>query len=210
MYHNNLNRDNIFKPVFLFFSVFVFLLASLLSGCRNAAPETETKQKTDSIQTPKLNYLTNCKSLFTEAGHMDSILLKQNEIDLPSANKAIKAFTDFAYHCQSDSMSPVYLIKTAQVARAVNNIPQAKMVLDHCIENYPNFKDRDAAIFLLAQLYDEVNYLNDENEARKLYQKIIDEYPKSVWVASAKGAIDFIGKSDEEIMQQLTKKKHKK
>ncbi|MCC6369598.1 MAG: tetratricopeptide repeat protein, partial [Bacteroidia bacterium] len=137
-------------------------------------------------------------------------LLKQNEIDLPSANKALKAFTEFAYHCQSDSMSPVYLIKTAQVARAVDNVPQAKTVLDFCIDNYPNFKDRPAALFLLAQLYDEVNYLNDENEARKLYQKIIDEYPKSAWVASAKGALDFIGKTDQEIMQQLTKKKTKK
>jgi TolA-binding protein len=104
-------------------------------------------------------------------------------------------------------LSPVYLVKTAQIAQAINNIPQAKVVLDKCIADYPNFKNRPAALFLLAQLYDEPTYLNNEQEAKLLYQKIIDEHPKSDWAQSAKGAIKFIGMSDNQIMEQLKKRK---
>jgi outer membrane protein assembly factor BamD (BamD/ComL family) len=134
-------------------------------------------------------------------------LFSQTELDTISAQKAIIAFTDYANYCQTDSLSPIFLIKTAQVARAINNIPQAKVVLDKCIADYPNFKSRPAALFLLAQLYDDNNYMNDENEAKRLYQKIIDEYPHSDWTMSAKGAIEFIGKSDIEITNMLLKRK---
>jgi hypothetical protein len=160
----------------------------------------------DSLIQPPSTYLSNCNKLFAEASKMDSILLSQTEVDKTSADKAIRAFTEFANNCPSDSMSPVYLIKTAQVARAINNIPQAKLVLDHCIDNYTTFKDRAAAIFLLAQLYDEATYLNNEGEARRLYKKILDEYPKSEWAASARGAMSLLGKTDEEILKEFKKK----
>lgn len=177
-------------------------------GSCNENKKNDTKQTaiaTDTLNN-KENYFTSCKTLAANAAKMDSVLLKQTEIDTLSANKAMKAFTDFAYYCQSDSMSPIYLIKTAQIARAVNNIPQAKLVLDHCVNTYPSFKDRPAALFLLAQLFDEPTYLNNEFEAGKLYQKIIDEYPKSDWALSAKGALGFMGKSDAEILKELKRK----
>lgn len=163
----------------------------------------------DSGQRLAKNYLSDCKQLLAQARKMDSLLLTQTEADKASAVKAIEAFTDFAFYCQSDSMGPVYLIKTAQVARAINNIPQAKLVLDRCIETYPAFKDRPAALFLLAQLYDENTYLNDEVQAKKLYEEIINDYPKSDWALSAKGALSFIGKTDAEILNELKNKRGK-
>ena len=140
---------------------------------------------------------------------MDSVLLQETSVNEQSARKAIEAFTDFAFYCHSDTMSPIYLIKTAQVARAINAIPQAKMALDRCIETYLNSTHRAAALFLLAQLYDEPGYLNDENEARRLYNQVINEYPKSDWAMSAKGAIAFIGKTDAEIVKEFEKKQKK-
>jgi hypothetical protein len=194
-----------------FHFLYVLMVSALILSCSDKSSEKAEKKpesKTaDSAKRLPKNYLTDCKKIFAEAKKMDSILLSQIEINKASANEAIKAFTDFAYYCSSDSVAPVYLIKTAQVARAINNIPQAKLALDRCIETYPAFRNRPAALFLLAQLYDERNYLNDENSARKLYQQIIDEYPKSDWALSAKGAISFIGKTDEEIMRELKKKK---
>lgn len=190
------------------------ILLSFLFSCKSEPPvasqSANSKPNTDRATRSLKNYIGDCKNLAKEARRLDSILLLQTEIDIPSAQKAIIAFTDFAYYCNSDSLSPVYLIKTAQVARAINNLPQAKLVLDKCIDDYPAFKNRAAALFLLAQLYDEPGYLNNEEEARKIYQKIIDEYPKSDWASSAKGAIRFIGKSDDEIMRELTKKKKTK
>lgn len=194
----------------------IAVLSFLVVGFACASPGKEnsgTEQKADTAQAasvPDPGFTADCSRLRREAFKMDSILLGQTEIDVASANKAIKAFTDLAHYCPGDSVSPVYLVKTAQVAAAINNIPQAKLVLDKCVADYPNFKDRPAALFLLAQLYDEVTYLNNEQEAKNLYEKIILEYPKSPWAVSAKGAIGFIGKSDAQIMQELKKKNKRK
>ncbi len=195
-------------------SLILFLISTLVfSACTSTPPSSDATEKTqDSLaqtQTKKTDYLTDCKNLYKEVRFMDSVLLTQTEVVYESANKAIKAFTDFAYYCASDSLSPIYLIKTAQIARVINNIPQAKVVLEKCIETYPNFNNRAAAIFLLAQLYDDATYLNDEHEARRLYQKIIDEYPKSEWAMNAKAAIKLLGKTDEEIIREFTKKNAK-
>lgn len=152
-------------------------------------------------------FINDCKNLFLEARKMDSIIMGETEVKTEVANRAIKAFTDYAFYCTNDSIAPVFLIKTAQIAQSVNNIPQAKLALDKCITDFPNFKNIPAALFLLAQLYDDENsYLNSEIEAQRLYNKIIKEYPKSDLVPSAKGALMLIGKSDAELLKQLKKK----
>lgn len=191
---------------------FFLSLVLLTFSCSTGTSKKENASEKEASKEPKRldkNYFTDCKKLVADAKHMDSVLMHQMEIDPVPANKAIKAFTDLAYYCQNDSLSPVFLIKTAQVARVINNIPQAKIALEKCIDTYPAFENRAAALFLLAQLYDEATYLNNEEEARKLYNQIINEYPKSDWAASAKGAINFLGKSDEQIMQELKSKRKK-
>lgn len=190
----------------LILSVFFMLSACKPSGSGETAQSTSLPgvQKTEGQR-----YLDACDSLRREARYMDSVLLGATDIVRATANRAIKAFTGFAFHCVSDSMSPVYLIKTAQVARVINNIPQAKVALDRCIDAYPAFGQRPAAIFLLAQLYDEATYLNDEQEARKLYRRILEEYPKSEWAPAAESAIKFLGKTDEEIIREFTSKQKK-
>ncbi len=189
--------------------ILITIFFFFFSCSNNPGKETNDLKKNTNVDSNAhlaKNYFTDCSKLIAEARRMDSILLNETEINKVSANKAIKAFTDYAYYCQSDSLCPVYLIKTAQVARVVNNIPQAKLALDKCIQSYPSFKSRPAALFLLAQLYDENTYLNNEAEAKKLYEEIINDYPKSDWAVSAKGAINFIGKSDAEILRELKKK----
>lgn len=152
-------------------------------------------------------YLNDCKKLFAEAKKMDSIIMRETEVKTDVANKSMKAFTDYAYYCKNDSLAPVFLIKTAQIAQSVNNIPQAKLVLDKCIGDHSNFKNLPAAIFLLAQLYDDENsYLNDEVHAKKLYKQILEEYPKSDLAPSAKGALFQIGKTDAQIIKEFNKK----
>ena len=198
-------KRQLFPAVVLFFVPFLF-------SCSTPAGPEGNKPEEDSIvmtRAPRRDLKTDCRQLRREARRMDSTLLKQTEIDKNLGIKAIKAFTRLAYECPDDSVSPIYLIKAAQVAQAIRNVPQAKTALDKCIADYPNFKDRPAALFLLAQLYDETTYLNNELEAKKLYQKIIDEYPKSPWADNAKGALKFIGKSDKQIIEELEKKQKK-
>jgi len=205
---NQKSNQKVKANIYSMKSTFTFLLALFFFACGDKQIQNETVAQADSTKTisrSNKTFVSDCRILLQEAKMMDSILLGQTEIDMNSANKAIVAFADFANYCHQDSLSPIYLIKCAQVARAINNIPQAKLVLEKCIQDYPNFRNRPAALFLLAQLYDEDTYLNNEIEAKRLYQQIIDEHPKSDWAMSAKGAISFLGKSDEQILQELKK-----
>ncbi len=189
---------------------YFILILSILTfvSCKN---ESETKQVQTTTESGFKDQLINdtvrdCAAYYKAAAKMDSILLKSLEIENNTASEALRTFVDFAFYCESDTMSPVYLIKAAQVAMSINNTEQARIVLDRCINNYPRFKNKPAALFLLAQLYDEPRMLNDEAEARKLYEQIVYDYPKSDWAASAKAALQLIGKTDEQILEEFKKK----
>lgn len=181
-----------------FFSLFFFCCG------REKSQETNHTKPNDSTRT-RSEFLMDCNLLRAEAKRYDSTLLLQNDLNDTLARNAIKAFTGFASYCKTEIDVPIYLLKTASVAKAVNNIPQAKIALETLISDYPGFENRPAALFMLAQLYDEVSYLNDEHEAARLYKKIISDYPNSEWVVVAKGALKMIGKSDKEMLKEFTK-----
>jgi len=193
-------------------SIFLMLPVFLIIGCSSPQSKTTTDvNKVDTVNTridksTKDTVILDCDVYKKLALKSDSILLGAIEVNDNQANKAIKDFTNFSYYCHTDSLAPIYLIKTAQVARSINNPKQAEVVLDRCITNYPLFKDKPAAMFLLAQLYDEQGELNNEARAEELYSEIVKDYPKSVWAKSAKGALKFIGKTDEEIIKELKKR----
>jgi len=194
-------------------SVFLFFLPLIFIACKpNTEKEVETVTIKDTIAvvaTEAEDTTHNCVKLYQKARSMDSTILKQMDLNIELANKAIKVFSDYAFYCESDSLSPVFLIKTAQIAMSINNANQAKVVLERCISNYPKFKNKPAAIFLLAQLYDEQSMLNNEEEAKRLYEQLVYDYPKSEWAANAKGALKLIGKTDQEIINEFNKKSKK-
>ena len=192
------------RSIFFFISVVFFCLS-----CNNSIDQQKQDViSKDTIQKAAIDTLAtrDCAVLFKRAKQMDSTILTALEVNPVVANNTIRAFTDYAYYCESDSLSPIYLMKTAQVAMAINNPNQAKVVLDRCINNYPKFKNKPAAIFMLAQLYDEQHLLNNEEEAKKLYEKLVFEYSGTDWAKSAKAAIKLLGKSDEEIIRDFNKK----
>lgn len=144
-----------------------------------------------------------CEVLLAQAHKMDSILLNGTRLDKPLANLSISAFENYASHCKNDSIAPVYLIKGAQVAQAVMNFQKSKSLLKTCLDSFPDFKNRPAAMFMLAQLYDEHNMLNNEAEAKKIYDEIIYKYPKSAWAENAHYALNNLGKSDADLVKEF-------
>jgi len=133
-------RNHYFQLSFLLLTVFFFI----------ACGEKKLKDESASTKTPR--EAVDCEGMRREALRMDSVLMQETELNEAKASAGIKAFADFANFCPTDSLSPVFLIKCAQVARAVNAVPQAKVVLEKCIADYPQFRDRAAALFLLSQL----------------------------------------------------------
>ena len=189
---------------------YLILLSALflLPFCTGGDRQREAASNdTSTPVNPSKRPVRDCVKLKTSALQMDSLLLAAVEAHDSTGIKAVTAFMAFANNCPYDSLSPVYLIKAAQVARAVDRLPQARNALEICIREHKDFRDRPAAIFLLAQLFEEHSFMQDRDEAHKLYDQIIEEYPKSVWAQNAKAATQMIGKSEEEIIQMLKGKK---
>jgi outer membrane protein assembly factor BamD (BamD/ComL family) len=202
---------NILKQflIILLAAFIVFLMFVNCTGTKNEE-NSASEAKKDSTSQSNSVYTNDCRTLYLDAIKNDSIILLATEVNPEVGNKAVKAFADFAFYCPNDTLAPVFLLKAGQIAASINNLPQAQVCFEKCYTDFPNFKNRGAAMFLLAQLYDEASQLNDEEKARELYGKIINSFPNSEWSASADAARALIGKTDEQIIKEFEKKNSKK
>ncbi len=177
---------------------------SFLVSCGNN--HTSDKKTVEEIKKDTVVATDQCTTLLNEAKRLDNILTKANVLNNDIADQAITAFYKFTYACKDDSLAPVFLLKSGQVSQAVKKYTQAQGFFKKCIDDFPEFKNRPAAMFLLAQLYDDATILNNESEARTLYQQIIKEYPKTSFATDAKASIKNLGKTDEQLIQEFLKK----
>ncbi len=177
----------------------------IVTSCGNGNDEKkEEVLKADSTKTVVIS--GDCNILFNEAKRMDSILLKANSVNSTLAEQSINAFNNFASTCKDDSLAPVFLVKAGQIAQSVGKFQQSQILLKKCVDEFPKFRNRGAAMFLLAQVYDDPSMLNNEPEAKKIYEQIITEYPNTAWDRDAKACIKNLGKTDEQLVQEFLKK----
>ena len=54
------------------------------------------------------------------------------------------------------------------------------------------------------------NYLNDDEQAKTIYEEVIAKYPTSTYANDAKAAIKNLGKTDEELIKEFKKKNGEK
>lgn len=148
----------------------------------------------------------SCSRLLAKAKASDAVLMRAVVMDKEVAMKAIGDFSSYASYCENDSLSPVFYLKAGQVAQAIGSFSQAQAMLNNCLNKYPQFRNKGAVLFLLAQLYDDPNMLNDEPKAKEYYEQIIKEFPKTSYANDAMASIKNLGKTDEELVQEFLKK----
>ena len=182
-----------------------FIAASLTLLVSCGSNSSEKKQEIVKADTTVVE-LDKCTKLFNEAKRFDNILLKATVVNPDIAEKAINAFYDFATNCKTDSVAPVFLVKAGQVALSINKYTQAQSFFIKCTDEFPNFKNRGAALFLLAQLYDNASMLNNESEARTIYEQIMRQYPNTPFANDSKACIKNLGKTDEQLVEEFLKK----
>ena len=182
---------------------FLFIGGLLLVSCgSNASGTKQEVVKSDST----IVVSDDCTNLLNEAKRLDNILLKATAVNNETAEKAMTAFNNFSSNCKTDSLAPIFLVKAGQVAQSVKNYKLAQSFFEKCTEAFPKFKNRGAALFLLAQLYDDSSMLNNEQEAKSIYEKIIKEYPNTPFGDDAKNCLKNLGKTDEQLVEEFLKK----
>lgn len=184
------------------------LICCVFISCETS-PEKKSKERSANTsnsttqQVPK----DSCVYYLRLSQSIDSSLLKATNYDESLAIKANNTFVKCALLCQNDSISPLYLIKAAQLSQTLKKLDMSEKYLKKIIEEYPKSKFIPAAKFLLAQYYADTKMLNQPKKAKDLLNDIIREYPQTIWAENAAAALQWVGKSDEEILQTLKKKK---
>ena len=137
-------------------------------------------------------------------GEIQVKMLSSEKIDTSIATKAIKVYADFAFKFPEDSIVPDYLFKAAEIASSIRSYHSAIVYYQTILDKYPDFKLVTESLYLQGYLYD--NFINDEAKAKEIYEKVIAKYPKHKLAEDSKFAIENLGKSDMELIEQFKKK----
>mgnify|MGYP001795040954 CR=1 FL=1 len=97
--------------------------------------------------------------------------------------------------------SPELLYKSGEIARSIGAYQDALNIYSNIESYFPQYEKAPKALFMQAFTYAED--LNDEEQARMLYERFLEKYPEDDFVKDAKILLENLGKSDEEIFQQL-------
>lgn len=126
---------------------------------------------------------------------------KKNSNHENASSELLKSYMVFFHKYSTDSLSPTYLFKAAQLAIFMHHYMPALDYLRQFQELYPKHRLADDATFLTAFIYD--NHMHDVAKARKAYENFIAAYPGSPLVNDAKASISNLGLSDEELIRKF-------
>ncbi|MBK9108079.1 MAG: hypothetical protein IPM92_06745 [Saprospiraceae bacterium] len=116
----------------------------------------------------------------------------------------VDACEAYALVLPNSEKSPEFLFSAAQTAKLLQTYDKCISLFDWIIEKYPTHPKAENACFMKAFLFD--NDLKDTAIARKYYTEFIGKYPKSEFVDDAQILILNLGKTEEQILEEIQKK----
>lgn len=120
------------------------------------------------------------------------------------AEKLLLAYEDFLKHHSFESISKEYQFRAGELAKAINKPHLAIKHLNGLLERDPDHERAPLALFYKATIVGDM--LNEDENAKMLYQEFIDKYPNHPLAESAKESIKLQGKSLDEIVKEFEKK----
>ncbi len=183
----------------------LFLLIFFIYACQRNTETSIQKQPPVSATSESIN--DSCAYFLNECRMYDDMINKSQNFDKQIAIKANNSFVKYGLLCKNDSLCPIYLMKAAQLSQAIGYIQMSEKYLLKVITDYNKSKLLPAAKFLLAQYYSDTKVLNKPEQAKKLLNEIIKDYPNTVWAENATAALKWVGQSDEKIIREIKKSK---
>lgn len=124
---------------------------------------------------------------------------------VPNVAKQYIALTEIYAKAKPDAPeSPEQLYKAGEIARSIGAYQQALRIYATIEGYFPQYEKAPKALFMQGFTYAED--LGDEEKAREFYEAFIAKYPNDDFVDDAQILLETLGKTDEEIFQQLEKK----
>jgi len=168
-------------------SIFISILVVVsMVSCINVTETTQKDVLTKNIETHENKYFSE-EQYQAKRADLDSMIVLYSE------------FTD---KYNDDSLTVFYMYKKANLFTATQDYKSAIKTYDKICKNYPDFIDRPKALFFQAMIYGD--NLKNEVLAEQKYNEFIADYPNHELRDDAEKSIEFLGKTDAEIIEMLT------
>lgn len=175
----------------------------MLVSCVNETEKAAEKNKQDSLAK-----VESRKKYYDAVLAAQKIMANDKMFDKKKAGDALRAYSDFFTMFPNDSLAPEYLFRAGQLAEGFQNYQQAAVYYETIIEKHKGYDQYGVVLFAAANVYDQ--YLEKVNHgderARQLYEFVISQYPNSRQAEDARFLIQYIGKPDSVMINDIMKK----
>ena len=169
------------------------LLSAILLWTCNGSSQSEKSSSTKKEQ------------LKAQVDHLEQLLMQDSSdtADPVKAQPLIEKSLKFISLYPADPQSPAYLFRTAEVCVGIGQFQQAVQLFRQLHQNYPQHPKAPTASFLQAFTLD--NHLQDKEGAKAAYQSFIQAYPKHDLAQQARGLLENLEMSPEELIKSFQK-----
>lgn len=186
----------------IFKIVSAVLFLSIISSCGPKAEKQEVvvDENTNRVDVNKLN-MTN---LLAEIEKREVAYKEKKTINGRSAFLLMEAYVAFSERFKNRENADEYLFKAGEIAMGEEMTVEAIRYLTRLYDEFPSFDKRANGLFLLAFVQE--NYAKNLDEAKRIYELFLAEFPNHEMADDAKASIENLGKSPEEIIREFERK----
>ncbi|MBK7181970.1 MAG: tetratricopeptide repeat protein [Bacteroidetes bacterium] len=171
--------------------IYSILISTLLIACAGNEEKVVATQDDRSI-------------LLERIKKFESELYVADKLDPIKADMAITTYSEFIEKFPNDSLTPDFLFKAGEVATANMQYKQAIGYYKGVTTNFSKYKYIEECWYLQGYIWD--NFLNKDDSAKVVYEQVIQKFPSSHYAQDAKAAIQNLGKTDEQLIEEFKKK----
>ena len=130
--------------------------------------------------------------------------LFNDSVMVPDAQKAkdmTALYLSYVEQYPSDTMSPLYLFKAADLSAKTNEIHSAVQLFGKLAKDYPEHRHAAVSVFLQGFIYE--NQAGDPMKARPYYEEFLKKYPDHPMAADVAFSLENLGKTPEELIRSF-------
>jgi outer membrane protein assembly factor BamD (BamD/ComL family) len=119
----------------------------------------------------------------------------------PSADSLLALYDEFIERWPSDTITPSFVFKAANVAMNAGNGGKAIGYFNRYLQSWPDKPRAPLCLFFKAFVYE--NVIHDIEQARENYVLFIEKYPSNEFNKDAQLALMNLGKTPEQMVREF-------
>lgn len=123
----------------------------------------------------------------------------------PAADSLLALYDEFIEAWPSDSVTPTFVFKAANVAMNAGNGGKAIGYFNRYLQSWPDKPKAPLCLFFKAFVYENVTH--DIEQARESYVLFIEKYPNNEFTRDAQLALMNLGKTPDQMVREFDLKR---